>query len=86
MKKGGIFKLHRFLLFFKIKVLWSWTFRCKNKWVFSSNAFSVRFKELVSDSVLNTDWPTLRKDLEDEAEMVLGMTKISFIVKLIKLL
>jgi len=37
-----------------------------------STSFNVNYKEITRDTTLNTDWPSLKKDLEDAAEMVLG--------------
>jgi hypothetical protein len=41
-----------------------------------STTFILDFKKIVNDLTLNEAWPTLKKDLDDNAELVLGKIKI----------
>ena len=40
----------------------------------NAKTFSLDFKKLVDDLSLNDAWPTLKKDIEEKAELVLGNT------------
>ena len=39
----------------------------------NSKTFSLDFPKMMNDSTLNDAWPTLKKDIDENAELVLGI-------------